>query len=939
MAAQAIQACTMTPPQSQATAPPSSLSDSPAAAVSEISTSGDQTKSQALPSSGTQTGLASSPEFAAATSQRTTTKMTPAGLLGGWLLRGLKAGASTPPDGAIITPEPETPTWSEASEASGSDTQPDSEEPASVHGRFKATGPQTDKGPGLTSRFGGWLSGMVGGQGRIKSPQQPFEKALGSLFGDVKTGLQKLAGNDRLINAQEGQVRMEIAALEARGEARSSLLSTWCSLIHPPPCCHAHPLGSLHAPAVQSSTCGAGQLSNSKTDPDWQQLPHPPTAHTNSEGPLNAFPHQSKAVTPGGEVALSRSCTGIGEPMFLDLDTQPHQALTFREVFLRSRALENLIAGYTEQAPSSQAERATLLHLLDLCLWGDAELHLRLVHALEGLSQQPLPPSLLPVVNPPMLPPGGSPGLHTRSVPATAAAAVAGLKLQGEAERMENRMAAVERDIAAAAAEAAEKHKFNSGAAEPVGATSPARLASGLAATAEVMNQAGRLCELALQRAAVLMSDRGPPYRQMLETMQSRQETLWDAATQFDDQIGALQQQKADGEAFRGKKGEEMQEALQGVHGEVAALEKEEAELLAQLARVQASLSAARACKADMEERRGVLEEGSAFTLEALQHQMDELAGKQRQQRAEAAALAGCGRVVGVAQAGRSDAALHDKRVAEQSLLACRTEFLHAATRHCYFQRAEMQLLLRQLRFCAAELADAVAKQDQAAEIGMSALREDMCAAKRGLQGTYLDLEAQALKRILAIHGLRPAILRTCRAASPACPTGGGGTEAGGVKEAELNEELEGLLADMQGLTAVFDGLTRPGCLPPPGRTLSADQADAREASDSSDDISVAADGVPSPRATKTPAPPSGAPPSSSDMNSSDQHCQPTGHIGDMHGTPQSHDVSSASPKIHAAAAAEESKTTPPPTYSAATLGLPSNNESSQEPIWLQQSA
>ena len=62
--------------------------------------------------------------------------------------------------------------------------------------------------------------------------------------------------------------------------------------------------------------------------------------------------------------------------------------------------------------------------------------------------------------------------------------------------------------------------------------------------------------------------------------------------------------------------------------------------------------------------------------------------------------------------------------------------------------------------------ADAVAKQDQAAEIGMAALREDICAAKRGLQGTYLDLEAQALKRIQAIQGLRPAILRTCQAAS-----------------------------------------------------------------------------------------------------------------------------------------------------------------------------
>ena len=40
-----------------------------------------------------------------------------------------------------------------------------------------------------------------------------------------------------------------------------------------------------------------------------------------------------------------------------------------------------------------------------------------------------------------------------------------------------------------------------------------------------------------------------------------------------------------------------MREALQGVQAEVLALEKEEAELLAQLARAQASLSAARARK------------------------------------------------------------------------------------------------------------------------------------------------------------------------------------------------------------------------------------------------------------------------------------------------------------------------------------------------------
>ena len=31
-------------------------------------------------------------------------------------------------------------------------------------------------------------------------------------------------------------------------------------------------------------------------------------------------------------------------------------------------------------------------------------------------------------------------------------------------------------------------------------------------------------------------------------------------------------------------------------------------------------------------------------------------------------------------------------------------EYMHAATRHCYYQRATLQLLMRQLRFCAAEL-------------------------------------------------------------------------------------------------------------------------------------------------------------------------------------------------------------------------------------------
>ena len=55
------------------------------------------------------------------------------------------------------------------------------------------------------------------------------------------------------------------------------------------------------------------------------------------------------------------------------------------------------------------------------------------------------------------------------------------------------------------------------------------------------------------------------------------------------------------------------------------------------------------------------------------------------------------------------------------SSLPCRSwrRYMHAATRHCYYQRATLQLLLRQLRFCAAELAGIRQKQLQIADIGV----------------------------------------------------------------------------------------------------------------------------------------------------------------------------------------------------------------------------
>lgn len=61
-----------------------------------------------------------------------------------------------------------------------------------------------------------------------------------------------------------------------------------------------------------------------------------------------------------------------------------------------------------------------------------------------------------------------------------------GLVLQTDSEVLDRKMAALQADIGEQAAAVHRNHKFNSGATEPAGESSPTKLASGLVGTAEV---------------------------------------------------------------------------------------------------------------------------------------------------------------------------------------------------------------------------------------------------------------------------------------------------------------------------------------------------------------------------------------------------------------------------------------------------------------------
>ena len=84
--------------------------------------------------------------------------------------------------------------------------------------------------------------------------------------------------------------------------------------------------------------------------------------------------------------------------------------------------------------------------------------------------------------------------------------------------------------------------------------------------------------------------------------------------------------------------------------------------------------------------------------------QVDELAAAHRRHVAEARALQEGRALLGELAAAAPDLAASARASAAATACEAAQEFVHSACRHLYFQRAELQLLLRKLLFCAAEL-------------------------------------------------------------------------------------------------------------------------------------------------------------------------------------------------------------------------------------------
>ncbi|KAL3152273.1 hypothetical protein ABBQ32_001347 [Trebouxia sp. C0010 RCD-2024] len=633
-------------------------------------------------------------------------------LLGSWLRRGPQQQPNSSnltlntvkTTTSMSTADLGTPTWSESSEVSDfasveASPAAKSASTSAVFNDPQAFGQQSH--PRLAGRLGGWLTGVTSAAGMVLG---------GAVRGGTKA-LQRLTAQERLQDLRVASQHLEATASGLRGEARVRTLQKWCSLLqelHPSnlPLLHCYTVNTLRPSSPRHASC----------DSDWQQLqlappdpPDPNWSHSAASVPSSHHQKPGQGSSPRGSVSAGAAQHGhtakgseqdfwATQVLYLDQESPDteKELLTFRELFLHSYALENIIVGYLD-APTSQPEdRSVLTKLFGLCLTGDSALHARLVDALIDLS----------AVEAECRGVGTSATLGPEQ-PALAnvvAETICGLKIQAECEVYERKMAALKADIGEQAAEVHRNHKFNSGATEPTGEPSLTKLASGLVGTAEVMQLGSKFQQLSVLKAARVAHRKQPQFDKYLAVAQAHTKRLNATVADLEARADTTQKQKADGEAFRERKLAEMKDAMHVVDENVGGLEEQQAELQRQLAEVQQQITAAKAKRADMEEGCHVFQEGNAFTLEALQHKVDELSLEHRHRLAEHAALAECQCLIQEASSGWQVTAKAEDECSHAASQQAAQEFMHAATRHLYYQRALLQLLLRQLTFCVTEL-------------------------------------------------------------------------------------------------------------------------------------------------------------------------------------------------------------------------------------------
>jgi hypothetical protein len=569
---------------------------------------------------------------------------------------------------------------------------------------------------------------------------------------------------------------------------------------------------AVSAPALTAAPRVRSWLELLKCDEDG--APSTPPAPAAAEEPApEGGPATGGVLTPAAAKALYPPHS----TQFFELspNSGSHVVLTFRDVLLRSAAVEALVHNFLSDAPVGE-EAGALKEVLARVLVGGGDSASVLCVGVVALAPQL--------------------AAYTEDVKtsraellAVVAQAVAALKL-----------APAEEEARAAAARAAAALAEAAAAADADGA-------AGADTTNAAALAAARELDASLSRARAFLTERAAlaPLAPSKTALAALGGELSAALDQLRTQAEEAARQLADSDAMRGGKMAATDASAAAMVTEVATLSARQMELQCELDKVSTQLARAQLRQAQALDEREAFVSGSGDARDALDSRCAGLAVSKARHAAEADAIAAWSTFVTEADARRTEALA--SAVASATAAAAMGANKHAAAlaAHAAARSRQAGVLIGRVRFCAAELENAASKRVQMEELGLATIAADLASARAKLEAQYTEAEDDLASLLAEASTLRAEAAALAPAPAPSAA------------------QLDAALAHLAALAREFEARERPRLLcelvPEPTQVQAPEPAaavaDAAEAPDAQP-AALPAAAVPAPAsAVATPQP------------------------------------------------------------------------------------
>eukprot|EP00850_Spirogloea_muscicola_P015067 SM000112S24009 [mRNA] locus=s112:326344:331632:- [translate_table: standard] len=459
------------------------------------------------------------------------------------------------------------------------------------------------------------------------------------------------------------------------------------------------------------------------------------------------------------------------------------EPLSFRDLFLRSNALENIVTSLILDAPEDE-EVSIVLEMFRLCLAGGQEVHKAIMSGIQDLSKVNAGYSDEVLITREEL-------LHmARDV-------VTGLKQNSAIERLNAEIGRLQQHMD-------EKLASLPSEALPLADSTesedlPDTLKEGSALTEEILHLASRLGDcLQKKKAELHQGDDAETRKEKVERLKQLATELADGAAKIKAKVSESRQQKSDAMAYRVTKSQEVAEVEKIIADEMQTLEKRRAELEAELVAVTAAIAQATKRHVNIQEEKEQFDEASSNIVAHLTIQEEDGSRSIAAHTTEV-------NVLKMWQDFLEDtwklqqSCIKEKEQETMAAIDCsRMSFFQIAASHLTYRQEELTQLLIKLKARHAELGELKVKREELQASGLEPGIVDMTSNRRRVEEKYLDLEGQ-LKRALASLKKIKADVETYSASEPQESS-----------EKEHQHQVVEALAKTDALCADFEGLPRP---------------------------------------------------------------------------------------------------------------------------------